>query len=642
MARAEAAARGPALAVLGCAAVLVLEAIVGLALGHADGAGPTTGPVVALVLGSLPVGAFLQWTRPANRVGTALCLVGLSALAAVTATAWSGTAAGAWLTQWLWWPPWPLLVAALCLYPTGSIVGSRRRWILTALAAAGGTATLCLAVAVYLSPALLVTGSVVQGPARGWLLAAGVAMVGCGAVAVAVAVDITLRARRVEGPARSQLTALLPAAVLVVGGAVVEALGLSYATLPGLVAVPLGMGAAILAHRLDDLDLVVDRALVWLILTGLLTAAFAGTVALLGATTLADRPLVVSALGSVVVAASFDPLRRRVQRAVTRLLFGDRDRPLHVLTELGRRMGASADPSDLLADLVGAVTESLRVPYARMEVHATDGTLLTVVEAGRAQAGDGVGFPMVAHGEPVGMLRVAPRRSSEAFTSRETTLLTDMAGQAALAARSYRVTLELREARHRLVRSREEERLRIRRDLHDGLGPAIVGARMQVAAAARSNAADDLLEATQETLAECSREIRRIVDGLRPGALDRGLLAALEQRAGAIGPVPSVTVEAAAQLPPLDAAVEVAAFRIITEALANAARHSGAAQVRIRLDCPAGQLLAEVVDDGTGGARARDGGVGMQSMRERAEELGGRLVVDSGPAGTAVRLQLPR
>ncbi len=106
--------------------------------------------------------------------------------------------------------------------------------------------------------------------------------------------------------------------------------------------------------------------------------------------------------------------------------------------------------------------------------------------------------------------------------------------------------------------------------------------------------------------------------------------------------MPSVTVEAAAQLPPLDAAVEVAAFRIITEALANAARHSGAAQVRIRLDCPAGQLLAEVVDDGTGGARARDGGVGMQSMRERAEELGGRLVVDSGPAGTAVRLQLPR
>ena len=165
---------------------------------------------------------------------------------------------------------------------------------------------------------------------------------------------------------------------------------------------------------------------------------------------------------------------------------------------------------------------------------------------------------------------------------------------------------------------------------------------MQVAAAARSNAADDLLEAMQETLAECNREIRRIVDGLRPGALDRGLLAALEQRAGAIGPVPSVTVEAAAPLPPLDAAVEVAAFRIITEALANAARHSGAAQVRIRLDCPAGQLLAEVVDDGTGGARARDGGVGMQSMRERAEELGGRLVVDSGPAGTAVRLQLPR
>ncbi len=633
--------RTPATLVLIAAMLLGALTIAGVAMGRGVGSGPTTGPSVALILGCLPVGVFLLLARPANRVGLLLCLVGLTASCAVAATAWSATALGSWAEQWAWWTPWPLLVATMCVYPEGRAVGPTRRRLKLLIVLAGSAAALCLAVAVHLAPGLLLNGEPSQGAARSWLLGAVVAMVvsvGAGAWAVG---ELVLRARRAGPPVRSQLTALLPAGVLVLGGILIEAGGLPYATVPGLLAVPIGMGVAILAHHLDDLDLVVNRTLVWLVLTGCLFTAFAGTIALLSTTALAGQPLVVSALGTAVVAVAFDPARRRVQRAVNRLLFGDRDRPLDVLTELGRRTQASADPAELLAELVSAIGVSLRVPYVRMEVHGAGGQLLTVVEEGRPQPGV-TAFPMLAHGQSVGVLGVAPRRLGEQFTPREAALLADIAGQSAIAARSYRVTLELRQARQSLVRSREEERLRIRRDLHDGLGPAIAGARMQVAAARQPLMASELLASVQDTLTECSQEVRRLVDGLRPGALDRGLLPAIEHRASAVGPVPTVVVEATGDLAELDAAVEVAVFRIVTEALSNAARHSGASRVRIVLDGAERQVEVEVRDDGRGGVRERDGGVGMESMRQRAEELGGRLTVESDSAGTSIRFWLPR
>ena len=629
------------MSVLTVAAVLVVLSGAGLLLGDRAVTGPTTGPSLALILGCLPVGVFLLVARPAHRVGVLLCLVGLGAMLAVAATTWSATPLGSWVEQWAWWMPWPLLVVTLCLYPEGRDVGPARRRLALIVGLAGGVAALCLAVAVRLAPGLLVTGEVSHGAAHTWLwFAVGAMAVGVGA-GVGVVWDLVGRARQAEGPARSRLTALLPAGVLIIAGIVVEALGVPYATVPGLVAVPVGMGVAILAHHLDDLDLVVNRALVWLVLTGCLFTAFAGTVALLSTTALADQPIAVSAVGTAIVAVGFDPVRRRVQRAVNRLLFGDRDRPLQVLTDLGRRMQASADPAELLADLVATVGASLRVPYVRMDVHGADGHPLTVVEDGRPQS-EITAFPMQVHGEEVGCLLVASRRLGERFTPREAALLEDIAGQAAIAARSYRITLELRQARQSLVRSREEERLRIRRDLHDGLGPAIAGARMQVAAARQPEASAELLASVQETLLECSQDVRRIVDGLRPAALDRGLLPAIVQRASAIGPVPTVDVEVVGDIGDLDAAVEVAVFRIVTEALSNAARHAAANRVLVTLDGNGSRVLAEIRDDGRGGVRDRDGGVGLESIRQRAEELGGQLTIDSGVGGTCIQLSLPR
>lgn len=619
--------------------LLAATMIAGFALGQSVGSGPTTIPSLMLVLGCLPIGIFLLLARPANRVGLFLSLVGFTALVAVAATAWSFDTT-AWVTEWAWWPPWVLVVATLVAYPDGQTVGVRRRLMMLTLAA-GAVATAGLAVATGLSPGLLVTAELTEGTARAVLVVVAAAILVVMGTAVATVVDLVRRARRADSLERSQLRVLLPAGMLIIGGIVVEGLGLPYATIPGLLALPIGMGVAILAHQLDDLDLLVNRAVVWLILTACLFAAFAGTVALLSTTALAGQPVLVSALGTAAVAVGFDPVRRRVQRAVDRLLFGERDAPMKVLAELGRRMQAAADPGELLADLVAVVGVSLRVPYVRMEVNGRDGEALTAVEDGRPQPGLSA-FEMRSQGEDVGRLLVAPRRFGEAFTPQEKRLLEDISGQAAIAARSYRITLELRQARESLVRSREDERLRIRRDLHDGLGPAIAGARMQVAAVRNAaGSGSDLLASVQETLSECNQEIRRIVDGLRPGALDRGLLPAIRQRAEAIGPVPTVTVEATGELDDLGAAADVAVFRIVTEAMSNAARHSGARRVWVRLDDTGSDIVAEVRDDGHGGAAPREGGVGMESMRRRAEELGGYLTVDSHPTGTSVCLSLP-
>ena len=278
-----------------------------------------------------------------------------------------------------------------------------------------------------------------------------------------------------------------------------------------------------------------------------------------------------------------------------------------------------------------------------MLVDGPDGVRALVAEHGRPQA-ELVAFGLVAHGEPVGVLEVAPRRAGETFTPAETRLLDQVASQAAIAARAHGLTLELRRARETLVRAREEERLRLRRDLHDGLGPALAGTRMQLTVArSRLDApdADAPLATALDVLAECTREVRRLVDDLRPAALDHGLDAALRLRAEALFPDGQGMVEVLGSLADLPAAVEVAAYRIVTEALANAAKHAAGSPCRVLLERRERDLLVAVQDDGPGGTMTRDGGVGVESMRARAAELGGRLTLSSGPSGTCVEASLP-
>ncbi|GAB3874033.1 sensor histidine kinase [Kibdelosporangium lantanae] len=210
---------------------------------------------------------------------------------------------------------------------------------------------------------------------------------------------------------------------------------------------------------------------------------------------------------------------------------------------------------------------------------------------------------------------------------------------------------ELQQSRERIVAAREEERRRLRRDLHDGLGPTLSGVAYATDAArnlARSDpdTAVDLLVRLRGDIGDAIVEIRRLVEGLRPPALDElGLVGALHREAERLsyqegGRPLTVSVDAPAQMPELPAAVEVAAYRISAEALNNAAKHSRAENVNVRITV-GDELHILVQDDGQPGPDGWRPGVGMASMSERAAEVGGRCEARPGPAGGTVEAVLP-
>ncbi|MGH8898003.1 MAG: sensor histidine kinase [Egibacteraceae bacterium] len=235
---------------------------------------------------------------------------------------------------------------------------------------------------------------------------------------------------------------------------------------------------------------------------------------------------------------------------------------------------------------------------------------------------------MTYQGQVVGRLLVAPRAPSQPFTTAERGLLQDLA------------------------RAREEERHRLRRDLHDGLGPALAGMTMQVGAARARLAADggqvdEVFGQLEQQLQACVSEVRRLLDDRRPPALDqRGLVDAIRHGLRAFtaaggGSAPTISVNAPDDLGELPAAVEVAAYRIATEAVTNTVRHAAASRCDVRLTLNGG-LAVEVTDNGVGLPEGYQAGVGLASMRERAEELGGALLAQLLPeGGTRICAKLP-
>jgi two-component system NarL family sensor kinase len=261
-----------------------------------------------------------------------------------------------------------------------------------------------------------------------------------------------------------------------------------------------------------------------------------------------------------------------------------------------------------------------------------------------------VELPLQHAGTEVGRLTVGLRRGERRLSARDATLLSDIARLAAAAANEMRLATDLRRSRERLVVAQEDERRRLRRELHDGLGPALAGMALEVAAADRAAQRGDpsaigLLTGLQHDVEDLLSDVRRISRDLRPAALDElGLVDALRQRAAAVTDAsnghPLVQVDADG-IPALPAAVEVAAYRIASEALSNAMRHADASLCTVRLIAD-GSLRLEVHDDGRGLPEAITRGVGLGSMAERAGELGGSCMIESSPgSGTTVRAELP-
>jgi signal transduction histidine kinase len=427
----------------------------------------------------------------------------------------------------------------------------------------------------------------------------------------------------------------------------------------GLTLLPLATGAAILKYRLYDIDLVINRTLVFSALTIILFGIYL-TIAM-GAGAIADSRLASgSALAATgVVALLFAPLHGRLQRAVNRLMYGQRDEPYAVLSQLGQRVQSTLSPTTVLTTVVDTTAQALRLPYVAIALRQDD-RLVTMAERGRRDGATMVELGLVYGSEAVGALRLAVHGGDRALSTADRTLLEDIARHVGPAAHAVRLTGELKRStdrlqvtRGRLVMAREEERRRLRRDLHDGLGPALASTSLKLGAARRlmgrePHEADALLAELEADIEATIGDIRRLVYGLRPPALDElGLVGAIRAHIARLHLGPSgrsldVVVSVPVKLPSLPAAVEVAAYRIAEEAITNVTRHADARTCHVQLSLENETLLLTIEDDGRGIPSQRPRGVGLFSMPERAQELGGTLEVESQQgAGTRVTARLP-
>jgi signal transduction histidine kinase len=412
-----------------------------------------------------------------------------------------------------------------------------------------------------------------------------------------------------------------------------SSLAVLLSVLPGV-----GFALGLLAPRWLN----VDVALRWCILLGCSSITLATTI--LATMALAEglgaRAEERTWIAVAVAAGLTIPVVGLSRRAADRFVYGRRPSPLRALEELETRLAQLADPRGVPATILGAVTESLAVGGARLIVGDT-------VRAEGGTASSEEQFPITYRDERLATLVVAPRPGETTLIARDRSVITRIGALAGPALHGARLVNELVEARARVVIAREDERRRLRRDLHDDLAPTLAGLGLSAAVLEKLSRAGDTRAGDAATeladrLQAASRQVRSIAYNLRPPVLDdRGLIAAIEETVGPGGP-PKVSVVAAPDRLELPAAVEACALRIIQEAVVNVRRHAAASCCEVTIVAEAHTLSIEIVDDGIGFAQRRRAGIGMRSMTERASEIGGRVRFDSEVGrGTRVSVWLP-
>jgi signal transduction histidine kinase len=420
-----------------------------------------------------------------------------------------------------------------------------------------------------------------------------------------------------------------------------------------LVGAPVALGFAIMKHRLYDIDQWIKRTLVYVPLTGLIISLYGALVALCNLFFQRQRRnTATTVIATGVVAVLFQPLRARIQRAVDRYIYGERDDPAGVITRLAGGLETTNLPNAVLPTLVETVAQALKLPFVAIELHSTehsaDGAMVVAAMVGERPQDVEV-VAMSYQNQVIGQLIVAPRAPGEPFAPADLSLLNTIAQLAATTARTIQLTDEVQEARVRTVSAREEERRRLRRDLHDGLGPVLASQGLKLAAARqllreKPEVAERLLDEVMSQSENTVAEVRRLVYALRPPTLDElGLVEAIREHVEVVGanaPL-QIGVDAPDALPEIPAAIEVAALRVVQEALNNVIRHAQARHCTIAIAANRGlQILIE--DDGLGLPADIRSGVGLRSMRERASEVGGVCKIENGAqGGVVVRLSLP-
>jgi signal transduction histidine kinase len=410
---------------------------------------------------------------------------------------------------------------------------------------------------------------------------------------------------------------------------------------------PLSVAFAILRYHLWNIDLILNRVLVYGSLSVLTMLGYLATLFVLHVVFTGLSNPVISFLATGFVAFLFEPLRRRLQRAVNRWMYGERDDPYAVLSHLVKTLEGTLSTNEILPSLAETIRRSLKIPYVAIWLDEEEKEKR--VAASGKETTDLVSFSLAYQGEMIGRLDIAYRAPGEKFSQADFHLIENIAQQAGAAAQTVRLHTELVRSRARIVSEREDERLRIRRDLHDELGPMLAAQGLQLAAArqmihSKPESAEALLDDVIQQSQQTVTDIRRLVHGLRPPALDQlGLVEAIRDlaRHHSTGLVMEISVPADG-LPKLPAAVEVNAYRILLEAWNNALKHSQASCFLVTFQTDQDMLVLSIQDDGIGMPNEFRSGVGLRSIRARAQEIGGELRVEPvQPHGTSITVKLP-
>jgi two-component system, NarL family, sensor kinase len=589
----------------------------------------------AIGLSAAPCGLLIARAKPDNPIGWLFLIMGIAPLlTAATAPLMIYGAAHDWpqfalrllvtIYMFSWsWGIFCCLPLILQLFPTGKPLS--RRW-----------AVLC-----WLTVANAALGNMFVGPtpeygassflvAPWWAVTEGISAQVAQPVVLASVASLVVRFIRGTETVRQQVLWLLVAVILVIlinaptwftmpSGQTIVLL-LSFPLIPAAVTV------AVLRHGLYDVRIVLSRVVVYAVLTAGVIAIYVGLVAVL------DR--VLRGIGAPVIAAlaialAFNPVRVRLQRLVDRAVYGTRRDPVAAVSAVGQRLAG-----DDLGGVADALRESLRLSYVAVERKDA-----SIVESGE-QAATLQTWPLSYDAEPLGRLFVGPRHGERQLSRSDQKIIDLLAAPLAIVLHAQALTEDLRVSRERVIDAAEEERNRLRRELHDSLGPLLTGAAFKadgiaLAAQSRPERAESLAIELADQLRQSVEGVRQLAYGLRPAALDElGLVGALREEGSRYGPV-KVIIQAPESMPALPSSVEVAAYRIAAEALTNVVRHSDAKLASVQLTTDDGTLEMIITDDGSSTAPWSPG-LGLASIQTRASEVGGAC--EAGPTAEGGRV----
>jgi signal transduction histidine kinase len=570
-------------------------------------------------------GVALVRSREGSRIGLVLLSMGTAAgletlLWGYAANHWPGWQSAEWVSGWIWAFFFvPFFTVLPALFPDGR--PATARWWPVVWAG------------VLVTVAVAVLGQVWDGVA---LLVIPVALLSLASLIV--------RWFRSGPIVRRQIIFLLYACGYVVAVEAATDLLPYHALQAAFLLIPIAptvaIALAVLRYGLYSIDVVIRRTFVYLAVTGLVFLGYLAAVAVLGTALSQAVSPQVALVAAAAVAALIESGRRLLQRRMSGILYGYRDRPLDALAELRRQLAGAATVDEIARRSAPLVAAALRSPGVTVTL-LTEGLPEEIARSGDPGP-DPVSVPLVAQSERLGALLIGPRVRREPYGERDLSLITEPGHHIAVALAAARLSAELDRAREQAIHSTAEERRRLRQDLHDGLGPLLSGAGLGLDGVRRGfepgSREGSELQVISDQVRLAAREVRRIIDAMRPGPVaDLGLVTAVRehvQRCAALDIGCTLTVSGAVDPPP---AVAEAAY-LVLEAVTNALRHAHARTCSVRLEESGGSLTVEVHDDGRGIGPGYVAGVGISSMRRRVASIGGGFAItaDHGTTVTAV------